>query len=340
MKNRVKYVVVLFTITALSGLILGITHEATKDVIAAREKMESLQLNAILPNKNADDVKKMNVEIAKDDVVNDAYEAYEKGELVGHAIIVSPKGMGGPIKMTVGIYKDGKIGGLKVVTHSETPGIGDIVEKEEFMGRFKDKPIKEKLELVKTSPSKENQVQAITGATITSGAVNSGVNEAIKFYKGKVLGETVEDENKEITPKDIIPEGETMKPIDAQLNEKITDVKGIYKGEELLGYAITASAKGMNDEVKTMVGISVKGSITNIKVVKQKETESLGDDILKEEFTDKFKNKPTDKPLKSVKEKPKDNREIEALSGSTISTDAVINGVNEAVKFYNEKLKK
>lgn len=339
MANRFRGAIVLFSITSICGLILGITQNATKDVIAQREKMESLQLEVILPKYKATEVKDMSIEINKDEIVYGAYEAYENGELCGHAIMVKPKGMGGPIKMTVGICKDGTIGGLKVSSHSETPGIGDIVEDESFIGRFKNKPIKESLQLVKTSPSKDNQVQAVTGATITSAAVNTGVNAAIKFYKEKVKGQKVEAKNKEITAKDMIPEGDIMKLVQVQLSEKITDVKGIYKGEELLGYAITASSKGMND-VKTMVGISLKGKVTNIKVVEQKETEGLGDDIVKEEFTNKFKNKPIDKPLKSVKEKAKRDNEIEALSGATISTDAVVNGVNEAVKFYNEKLKK
>lgn len=339
MRKRFQLVVVLFAITSICAMILGITHNATKDVIAQREKMESLQLNIILPKYKATDVKELPIRINEEEMISGVYEAYENGEVCGHAIIVNPKGMGGPIKMTVGICKDGTIGGLKVSSHSETPGIGDIVEKESFMGRFKNKPIKENLKLVKSVPEKGNEIEAVTGATITSAAVNSGVNEAIKFYKEKVMGEKVEDKNKQITAKDIMSDGDIMKPIEVQLSEKIIEVKGIYKGEKLIGYAITASSKGM-DEVKTMVGISLEGKVANIKIVEQKETEGLGDKILEEEFTSKFKNKSVNKSLKSVNEKIKAENEIEAITGATISTDAVVNGVNEAIKFYNENLKK
>nr|WP_276512247.1 RnfABCDGE type electron transport complex subunit G [Clostridium tetanomorphum] len=330
----------MFSITAICALILAITNNNTKDVIVAREKMESLQLSVILPKYKATDVKEMDIVFNEEDIITGAYEAYEDGDVCGHAIMVTPKGMGGLIKMTVGICKDGTIGGLKVVSHSETPGIGDIVEKESFMGRFKNKSIKENIESVKSSPTKDNQVEVVTGATITSAAVSSGVNKAIEFYREKILGEEVKAENKEIEAKDIISQGNSMEPLDIKGNEKIKEVKGIYKDKTLIGYAITTSVKGMVDEIKTMVGISTKGKITNIKVLEQKETEGLGDIILKDEFTNKYKDKSVDKTLESVKEKPKLENEIEAVTGATISSNAVTNGVNEAIKFYNEKLKK
>ena len=339
MKENIKLAVTLFLITSVSGLLLAFTHGATKDTIAEREKMDSLQLSVILPESKGDNVKEMNVEIDKDSGVNVAYEVYSGQEVIGHAIIVSPKGVGGNIKMSVGITKEGKIGGLKTVSHSETPGIGDIVEKESFMGRFRNKPIKEALKAVKSTPSKENEIEAVSGATITSAAVTSGVNKAIEFYNTKVLGQESTNEKKEITAKDIMPEADNMKDIDIKLTDKIASAKGLYKGDTLLGYAIVGVAKGM-DEVQTMVGISLDGKIIFAKVTEQCETEGLGDDILKDEFISKFKGKNIAKPFKTVKKAPSGENEIEALSGATISTDAVVNGVNEAIKFFNTNLKK
>lgn len=339
MKENNKFAGTLFLITAVSGLLLAFTHGATKDIIAEREKMDSLQLSVILPGCNGDNVKEMNVEMDKDSGVNVAYEVYSGQKVVGHAIIVSPKGVGGNIKMSVGITEEGKLGGLKTVSHSETPGIGDIVEKESFMGRFRNKPIKETLKAVKSTPSKENEIEAVSGATITSAAVTSGVNKAIEFYKAKVLGEESTNEKKEITAKDIMPEADNMKDIDIKLTDKIASVKGLYTGDTLLGYAIVGVAEGMH-EVQTMVGISLDGKTTFAKVTEQCETEGLGDDILKDEFISKFKGKNTTKPFKTVKKLPSGENEIEALSGATISTDGVVNGVNEAIKFFNANLKK
>lgn len=338
MKENNKFAGILFLITAISGLLLAFTHGATKDIIAEREKMDSLQLSVILPECKGDYVKEMDVGIDENSGVNAAYEVCLGQEIVGHAIIVSPKGVGGNIKMSVGITKEGKIGGLKTVSHSETPGIGDIVEKESFMGRFRNKPIKEALKAVKSTPGKENEIEAVSGATITSAAVTSGVNKAIDFYNTKVLGQESTNEKKEITAKDIMPEADNMKDIDVKLTDKIASVKGLYKGDKLLGYAIVGVAEGMH-EVQTMVGISLDGKTTFAKVTQQQETEGLGDDILKDEFISKFKGKNTNKPFKTVKKVPSEENEIEALSGATISTDAVVNGVNEAVKFFNTNLK-
>ena len=339
MKNSLKGIVTLCLIGAICGGILGITYDATKDTIAAIEKSESLQLDVILPGLNADEPKEMNVKLAEGDPISEAYEVYSKGKLVGHAIIANSQGMSA-MKMTVGISKEGKIGGLKIVSHGETPGIGDIVEKESFMGRYKDKSIKKELKTVKKSPEADNEVEGVTGATITSTGVTKAVNEAIKFYKENVLGEEVkEEEEKVLEAKDIISEADNMKDIEKELPETVKEVKGVYKGESLLGYAITGVGVGMQD-IETMVGISNEGKITFVKVVKDTETEGIGDVIHEEDFIKKFLGKSVDKRLEVVTNKPSADNEVEAVTGATISTEGVTGGVNNAIKFYNEKLKK
>lgn len=339
MKNSLKGIITLCLIAAVCGGILGLTYDATKDTIAAIEKKESLQLDVILPGLNADEPKEMNVKLEENGPISSAYEVYSKGELVGHAIISNAQGMG-HLKMTVGITKDGKIGGLKIVSHAETPGIGDIVEKESFMGRYKEKSVDKELKIVKTTPSAENEVEAVTGATITSTGVTKAVNEAIKFYKENVLGEQVkEEEEKPLEAKDIIPEADSMKDVEVELTENVKEVKGIYKGEELLGYAITGSGAGMN-EIQTMVGISNDGKIVFVKVVADSETEGIGDVIHEEDFTKKFLNKSVEERLEVVKNPPVKDNEVEAVTGATVSTEGVTGGVNNAIKFYNEKLKK
>src|SRR3712207_8052036 len=89
--------------------------------------------------------------------------------------------------MMVGITTDGKVSGIKILSHSETPGLGANAETPQFSGQYKDKPAKE-LEVVKGTASADNQIAAITGATITSKAVTKGVNEAIEFYDSKLKG--------------------------------------------------------------------------------------------------------------------------------------------------------
>ena len=110
-------------------------------------------------------------------------------EIAGYAIKVAPKGYGGPVEIMVGISTDGKVTGIKILSHTETPGLGANAPQPKFSDQYKDKPTKDKLEVVKTVPSKENQIQAITGATITSKAVTLGVNDAIDFYNSSLKGD-------------------------------------------------------------------------------------------------------------------------------------------------------
>ncbi len=88
----------------------------------------------------------------------------------------------------VGLSSAGKVTGIKILSHTETPGLGANAPLPKFSDQYKNKPIKEKLEVVKVAPSKDNQIQAITGATITSKAVTLGVNDAVDFYNSSLKG--------------------------------------------------------------------------------------------------------------------------------------------------------
>ncbi len=86
-------------------------------------------------------------------------------------------GYGGDITAITGIYLDGKLAGIKVVSNSETPGLGTKIEEEDFSGSFIDKSAENELVAV-SAPSAENEVQLISGATISTNGVLSGVNGA------------------------------------------------------------------------------------------------------------------------------------------------------------------
>ncbi|MGH4138919.1 RnfABCDGE type electron transport complex subunit G [Clostridium sp.] len=186
MKENIKLGLILLLITGMAGLLLGGAYEITKAPIA--EKIASDKQTAmkeILPT--ADKFEKADVKI--NDKVSEVNVGLKGTEIAGYAIKVAPKGYGGPVEIMVGISNDGKVTGIKILTHTETPGLGANAPKPEFSGQFKNKPTKDKLEVVKVAPSKENQIQAITGATITSKAVTLGVNDAIDFYNSSLKGD-------------------------------------------------------------------------------------------------------------------------------------------------------
>ena len=113
--------------------------------------------------------------------VTSVYNAVDsKDKTIGYAVMVSTGGYGGEILLTVGIDSDLKVTGIDVISHSETPGLGEKCTKSEFKEQFKDKEIGVK---VVKKGAQGNQVDAISSATITSKAVTKGVDTALAAVK-------------------------------------------------------------------------------------------------------------------------------------------------------------
>ncbi len=185
-KETIKLGLILLLITAVAGLILGAANSITRAPIAKQiEKTNSDAMKEIVPK--ADVFNKSDVKTSGEILeVNEGKT--NSGETAGYAIKVAPKGYSGKIEMMVGISKDGKIDGIKILAHSETPGLGANASEPKFSVQYKGKTIDKPLQVVKKEPSAPNEIQAITGATITSNAVTKGANEAVAFYTEKLKG--------------------------------------------------------------------------------------------------------------------------------------------------------
>ena len=101
---------------------------------------------------------------------------YAANNDTGYAVMASPSGYGGTISMAVGIDKNGTVTGVDIISQSETAGLGSNCTKDEFKNQFIGKTAG--IDVVKNG-AKENQIDAISSATITSKAVTSGVNACI-----------------------------------------------------------------------------------------------------------------------------------------------------------------
>jgi electron transport complex protein RnfG len=187
LRENIKLGIILLIVTAIAGLFLGGAYVITKEPIAKQALLEKNQaMKEILPM--ADKFELSNVVVPEGTTIKEVYEGFKGSEKVGYAIKVTPKGFGGLIDMMVGITVEGKIGGIKIIALSETPGLGANSTNINFYGQYKDKGIDPKLEVIKSGAPKDNEIQAITGATITSRAVTSGVNDAIDFYTSSLKG--------------------------------------------------------------------------------------------------------------------------------------------------------
>lgn len=168
MKNILKLTAILFTITAVVAALLAGANLLTKDRIAAA-KAEKLQqaISKVLP----DGEKAGKIDFATEGSTG-VKTIYQNEN--GYAVQVETAGFGGTITMMVGVSKDGKVLGVQIVSHSETPGLGakaasDSAFRDSFVG------LSGSVQVSKDG----GEADTLTGATITSRAVAAGVNAAL-----------------------------------------------------------------------------------------------------------------------------------------------------------------
>lgn len=177
MKDILTLGIILFLITGICTGLLGGIYQVTQPIIEennARTQMEAMQ--ALL--KDADDF--VAVEDAATTDLTAVFVAKRSNEQVGYIVRMSPVGYGGNIEFLVAFDKACTVQGIKILSHSETPGFGANAEKPAFTEQFKAKEAP--LSVTKMTPA-DNEIQAITGATITSTAVTEGVNTAAAYIE-------------------------------------------------------------------------------------------------------------------------------------------------------------
>ncbi|MBQ1682503.1 MAG: RnfABCDGE type electron transport complex subunit G [Agathobacter sp.] len=197
-KKIVHDALILFAFTIVLGLILGLVHGITKEPIdAANNAAQQKAFQAVfadaeqfsLAEYDADAANQLLKDNGYSDVIDDVQEAKDgSGNLLGYVITVTAKdGSQGSITFSVGIRMDRTVNGYSITDTSETPGLGLKASEEDFYSQFEGKNV-EKFEVVKQTPAADNQIEAITGSTITSKAIANGCNAAILFFDNELGG--------------------------------------------------------------------------------------------------------------------------------------------------------
>ncbi len=186
MHKIIKLGLILFAITAITGFILGGVYSATLEPIAmAKQQALTKTLEETLPEAQ----KFIETKQENSDFKN-IYEALDaNGNVIGHNFVVATKGFGGAIELIVGISND-KITGVRVLSHSETPGLGAKsaeTGKGSFIDGFTNKVLTT-LRVVKGEAEGKTDISAISGATITSRAITNAVNNVVDYYKANLRG--------------------------------------------------------------------------------------------------------------------------------------------------------
>ncbi|PIE53744.1 MAG: electron transporter RnfG [Dethiosulfovibrio peptidovorans] len=177
---------ILCMVTAITGMLLGVVERLTSDAIRmTQEKEKSEALSAVMPK--ASSFVPVDIELESDSVITEVHEAFHGGESIGLCVVVVPRGYAGPIELLVGLTPKGGVQAIRIMRQSETPGLGAKAARPSFWKQFDEKEMFP-LQVVKNSPALPEEIQAISGATITSSAVVSGVNAAVAFWE-KSYGE-------------------------------------------------------------------------------------------------------------------------------------------------------
>ena len=257
MKDILKLGVTLFAICAVAALVLGVTNNITAPVIEERNIQASNEARkTVLPE--ADEFKEL--EGMNSDIVLEVYEGIKDGQVIGYTIKTSSKGYGGAIELMVGISKDSKITGVEIGNHSETPGLGSKATEPIFKNQYVDKDVSNSLLVVKGSANNDNEISAISGATITSNGVTSGVNAAMKIYNEKLSG------NDNVDPKEKIFKSASFTELKGKAEGEVLRVYKAKNGDEIIGYIFDTETDGYSEKTEVLVGITTDGQIKGVEL--------------------------------------------------------------------------
>lgn len=186
MPDIVKMGLKLFIITVIAALGLSLTNLATAGPIEEQKINAANEMRrAVLPEADSFESVEVVSEYSDQNKLPYIYELYagkSGDEIVGYTFRILSKGYGGDIEIIVGINAEGKIEAVQIGELQETPGLGAKAAEESFTNQYSGKSVEKPLEVVKGKASSSEQIEAISGATITSRAVTEGVNTAIEYY--------------------------------------------------------------------------------------------------------------------------------------------------------------
>lgn len=178
--------IAMFVICVVSGGVLGVVYNATKDPIAAAETAKKTEaIKNVLPEFN--ELKETMVKSALEDVEIPFYLAYDaNNNFIGAAVeTFTSKGFSGNISLMVGILADGTVNNISVLQHAETPGLGSKMSEPSFKDQFNNKNASSFNFNVKKDGG---DVDAITAATISSRAFCDAVNRALSTFENNKGG--------------------------------------------------------------------------------------------------------------------------------------------------------
>lgn len=189
----IKDTIIITAITLVAGFLLSLVQGITAEPIAQQELLakESAYKEVFADADSFEQVSEEDpdLEAYLDEqgygaqTVDEVMKALDaSGQEIGYAFTVTTsEGYGGDIQFAMGVKDDGTLNGISILSIAETAGLGMKANTDDFKNQFKDKQV-EKFEYTKNGASADNQIDAISGATITTNAMTNGVNAGLAAF--------------------------------------------------------------------------------------------------------------------------------------------------------------
>jgi len=195
MSQDIRHIITSALLLALFGVagagLVALVFDNTEERIEANIRAQLLKsLNEIMPPERYDnDIVNDTLEVWDADLnpgsATTIYRARKNGQPVAAIFnITAPGGYGGPIRLLVGINRDGSLAGVRIVEHHETPGLGDQIEPQKsnwlegFVGKSLNNPSEQNWKVKRDGGAFDQ----FTGATITPRAVVKGIKNTLLYF--------------------------------------------------------------------------------------------------------------------------------------------------------------
>ena len=193
MKKILKDAFALLMITLVAGILLGFVYSITKEPIAVQEQLtkekscQEVFADAAAFDNNTDDLEAARAAMAaagyEVQTLSEILEAKDaSGNMLGYVLsIIDPEGYGGDISFMMGIRLDGTLNGISILSIGETAGLGMNADTDAFKSQFANKKV-DKFTFTKTGSTSDSEIDALSGATITTTAMTNGVNAGLAAF--------------------------------------------------------------------------------------------------------------------------------------------------------------
>jgi electron transport complex protein RnfG len=199
-KSIMKDAAMLTIITLIAGLLLGFVYEVTKEPIAKQKEITKQEAFKTVFADAKEFVKDDSIDISKapdvlmaagypDERIDEVLAALdENGNVIGYVMnVTTGEGYSGDISFSMGIKLDGTVNGYQLLSINETAGLGMKAKEDAFKDQYANKKV-DSFVLTKTGATAENEIDAISGATITTNAMTNGMNAGIAYFKSITQG--------------------------------------------------------------------------------------------------------------------------------------------------------